>query len=351
MNHQTTLTPDELARMVTTIKPSWRIREATPAEAGHHPVYKLAVETSAGNRDCYLKATPPEKAPSVKLEGRLLAILDRHTDIPVPTVYGVVDDHDTLQAPFLLQEAMPGRTIRRTELPSFSDDNFRRIAFDTGRHLADLHAVDAVDSFGYLTCDGPERHGESPVGDSTTVTVADPVADWQDQLRDWATETCTALEETRFADIPPEAEPVLETEIDRIEGEFDPVLARIDNVLENVLLEDTEVRSMLDWEFTIAATPAYDIVNVAWSLAGGAYLFGPDVPDRRALIRAALIRGYRDEGSESVIDQVRANCDCYELLSLLRSMSLLEQWYQLFDLERTIDEAAQNLRTELELYC
>jgi len=126
------------------------------------------------------------------------------------------------------------------------------------------------------------------------------------------------------------------------------VLARIDNALENVLLEDAELRAMLDWEFTIAATPGYDIVNVAWSLAGGPYLFDPEVPDRRAMVREALFRGYRDRGGDSVVDQARANRDCYELLSAVRSMTLPKHWYQLFDLDRTIDDAASNLRREVK---
>lgn len=245
---------------------------------------------------------------------------------------------------------MPGQTKQRTELASLSDSSLRKIARDTGRHLADLHALDAVDAFGFLTCDGPVLHGESPDGETDTVTVAAPVADWQNQLRDWATDTITSLEETRFADVAPEAESVLKTEIDGIEGEFDPVLARIDNALENILLENTDLRTMLDWEFTIAATPEYDIVNVAWSLAGGPYLFNPEVTDRREIVREALFRGYRDQGNESAIDQARANRDCYELLSALRSMTLLKHWYQLFDLDRDIDDAASNLRTEVKTH-
>lgn len=38
-----------------------------------------------------------------------------------------------------------------------------------------------------------------------------------------------------------------------------------------------------------------------WSLAGGPYLFAPDVPDRRALVREALLQGYRDCGPAHVI--------------------------------------------------
>ena len=348
MQYDTELTRDELQRMTTSIAPTWRVCEASETAAGHHIVYRLSVETPDGMRDCYLKGTPEGKSPSVDLEARLLTLLDCHTTIPVPTVLGVVDEDDSLPTPFMLLEAMPGRTEHRSTLSSLSDDSLRAIARDTGRHLAALHRLDVVDAYGFLACDDSLARGDRPTGAFTTVTVADPIVDWRERLRDWASGTLAALEETRFADIVPEAEPIVGAMIDGIEGPFDPVLARIDNALENVLLEGDTVSAMLDWEFTIASTPGYDIVNVAWSLAGGPYQFAPDVPDRGELVRQALLDGYRDQGRKTIVDQTRANRDCYELLSALRSMHHLEHWYQLFDLDDQIDESASKLRTEVE---
>lgn len=348
MQYDTALSRNELRRTVAAISPSWRVRDATAAEAGHHSVYRLAVETPDGIRDCYLKATPEGKPPSVDLEARLLATLDCHTGLPVPSVHGIVDEHDDLHAPFVLLEAMPGTAEPRTGLASLPDDRLRRIARDTGRYLAELHSLDAVDAYGFLASDGPALHGERPSGAFGTVAVADPVSDWHERLYDWADGTLAALDGTRFADVAPAAEPVLEAEIDAVDGPFEPTLARIDDALENVLLADDEVTAMLDWEFSIAATPGYDVVNVAWSLAGGPYLFASDVPDRRALVRAALLSGYRDRGGETVVERSRANRDCYELLSALRSMTHLEQWFQLFDLDGEIDAAASNLRAEVD---
>jgi aminoglycoside phosphotransferase (APT) family kinase protein len=347
MQYDTTLTRDELERMTATIAPSWRIRDATPTAAGHHPVYNLTVESPEREFECYLKATPHERAPSVNREARLLAILGRHTGIPVPTVYGLVDEHDTLPAPFTLLEAMPGDVTSPTGVGSVPDDRLRSAARDTGRYLADLHALDAVDAFGFLTADGPTLHGGQPSGDPGTVTVAEPTPDWQEQLRDWATGTLGDLRETRFADVAPEAEPVLGSLIDDVEGDPEPVVARIDSALDNTLLANGEVRAMLDWEFTIAATPAYDVVCVTESLAGGLSLYAPGCPDRRDLVREAILAGYRERGSDTVVEHLRANRECYELLSALRSMTHLEPWYQLFDIEDQIDHAASSLRREV----
>ena len=349
MQFNTVLTQDELDRMIDAIAPSWRIREATPTDAGHHAVYQLAVETTEGNRGCYLKATPENKDPSVDLEARLLMMLDRHTGIRVPTVHGIVDEHDQLPAPFVLMEAVPGELNSRTELASVPNDRLRGFARDTGRQLADLHSLDAVDGFGFLTAAGPTLYGARPSGDLDTVAVADPVADWRERLHDWANGTLNDLEDTRFADVVPEARPIVDSRIDDINGPFEPALARIDSSFENVLLADDGLSAMLDWEFTIAATPAYDVTAVAWSLAGGPYLFAPEVPDRRDLIGEAILDGYRERGNGRVTEQVRTNRECYELLAALRSMVHLRSWYRLFDLGEQIDDAASNLRDEVSV--
>lgn len=347
MGPDATLSQQELEDALEPIEPDWRIHEATAATAGHHAVYRLAVDTPDGERACYLKATPDDAEASVDLEARLLAVLDAHTELPVPTVYGAVDDHEALPAPYALLEAMPGTATPRTALASLPEESLLGVGRAVGRYLADLHRLDATDAFGFLTYVGPALDGGRPRGDPGTIAVADPTDDWRERLHDWTTGTLADLASTRFADVPPAVEPAVRTEISDLDGPFEPVLARTDQALENVLLEDGEPSALLDWEFTLGATPAYDVCSVAWSLAGGPYLFAPDVPDRRDPLGVAVLEGYRDRGPDRVAEQVRANGDCYHLLSVLRSMVFLEDWYRQFDLGGHLDEAAADLRSEL----
>lgn len=353
MNYETTLTDAQLTRMLESIESGWTLREATPAETGHHAVARLDVETPAGRRTCYLKATPPGKPPSVDLEARLLAGVDANTAVPVPSVLGVVDEDDDLPAPYVLLSTEPGEARSRTTLPSVSDRELRRLARETGRGLAGLHAVDAVDAFGFLTHDGPALSGRRPADDFATVAVEDPTPDWRERLAGWAEDTLVDLEGTRFADVIPDVRPVLMDRVDAVEGPFEPALARVDQSIENVLVDGDDLTAWIDWEFTIAATPAYDLCCVAWSLAGGPYQFDADVPDRRSPVREALFEGYADapvhgeRPPAAIVDQARANRACYELLSTLRSMEHLEGWYQLFDLSSRIDRSARELREEL----
>lgn len=348
MNYDTTLPTAEIEQMLKTIEPTWELADATPVSAGHHAVARLTVDTPEARRDCYLKATPPEKGPTIHLEARLLAGVGARSEIPVPSLDGVVDEHDRLPAPYVLLSAVPGNARSRLELPSVRDETLQRIARQSGRYLAQLHKLDAVGSYGFLAHDGPVLTGEQPETDFATVTVADPSDDWTRTVHNWATATLDNLEDTRFPDVVAEARPVIESRIDALEGPFEPVLARIDNSIENVLVDDGDLTALIDWEFTIAATSAYDLVCVAWSLAGGPYLFADDVTDRRPLVREALLDGYADYHTGDAVERYRANRACYELLSLLRSMVHLEDWYQLFDLGNRIEPAAVRLREELD---
>ena len=350
MEYDTTLTRTELDRIVAEIEPAWRVRmaEATPSDVGHHVVYRLDIETPDGERACYLKATPPEKDGMVDLEARLLALLEARTDLPVPTVYGVVDAHDELPAPFLLLEAVNGDATPRIDPSTVSPAAHRRLARDTGRCLARLHEIDAVDAYGFLARDEAPLDGGRPGGTPDSLTVADPVTDWRERLREWTTETVAGLEASRFADLAPEAEATLDARIDDLDGPFDPVLARVDQSLENVLADEDGLTGLIDWEFTVAATPAYDLVHVGYGLAGGPFVFAPTVADRRSTVFEALLDGYAERDPDRAT-QARTNWGCYELLFVLRAMTNLTEWFPMVGLGEQTDEAAAALRTEVSL--
>lgn len=342
-----TLSDDELDRIVTLIAPEWRIGDATPLELGGHPVYRLLLETPAGERECYAKATPDGASQSVALEARILAVLDRHTTLPVPSVIGAIDDHEDLPAPVVLTSAMPGEASSRFELGSYPEDSLRALARATGRSLADLHALSAVDGFGFLTHRGPTLHGDRPSGDLDSIAVADPTDSWDEQLRAWTDDAIDALAGTRFADLAPHVEDVMATRVDGLDGPFEPVLARIDQSLDNVLVDDGQLTALLDWEFTVAATPAYDIAHVVFSLAGGPYLYAAPMPDRRRSLREAVLAGYRERGDGVIVEQARSNWPCYGLLTTLRAMVHLQDWFAGFDLDDELDDAAAALREEV----
>lgn len=338
---------DELEQILECIIPGWTLVEAQSVETGYHDVYRLAVESPAGKRHCYVKSAPPGKSPTARLGSRMQTILAKHTRIPVPTVHGVIDHHEDLPAPLVLMSALPGDSVARIDLDSIPDDTLTEIARESGRYLADLHALDPVDGYGYLTPVGPDLIGEPPSGSLDTVAVEDPTEEWTERLHQAADQELRIVEETRLADIVPRIRPVLESRIEGVEGPFEPVLARIDHSVENMLLVEGEITAFLDWGFTIAATRGYDLVHVTRSLAGGPYLYGPDTRDRRPLIRDALLAGYCEATTTVQPDRIRATWSCYTLHSSVRSMGHLESWYETFDLVPRLDDAAAALQQEL----
>lgn len=311
-----------IERMVETIRPDWRVRDARPAEDGMHLVYHLGVETPDGTRECVLKATPAGGPVQNHTGARILGILDAHTSIPVPEVYGVVDDHPDLPAPFFLMASVDGRAIRRAEMDGVPAETFAWLARETGRHLAELHDLDATDRFGVVTAN-PARplDGDPPAGSLDDVVVTGGTTDWREYVRSSAEDALEGLAETEFEDLVSPARERIDGMVDDLAGPFDPALGHVDNQPANLLFDEERrsVTGVLDWGFTLSVTPAYDLAFAEHSLAGGPWWFVPSTPDHSTRIREAMAEGYRAVGPERVVEQYRDHGDCYGLLAALHS--------------------------------
>ena len=352
MDAEPSLSAATIEDMVTAVDESWQIDavRAAPSEAGHHIIYEVSISADHGPDTCYLKATQPERSATVDFEGRILGVLTGHSDLPVPNVYGVVDDHEDVPTPYVLMESLPGFATSRIAPGTLSERTHRHLAAQTGRWLADLHAIPAVDGYGYLDYDDRRRSGEPPGCDSDVLTVIDPVDEWREQVQRSAASEIDQLTDTRFRDLASALETALEEEIDRLTGPFSPALARIDHSLENVLHQDGTLTGILDWEFTIAATPGYDLVHCAKAMAGGPFLFAPSVTDRWSIVFEAMLDGYRERVGAEAVSQIRVNRRCYDLLATVRTMAHLDEWYPMVGLADEIDRAADVLRTEVRAW-
>jgi aminoglycoside phosphotransferase (APT) family kinase protein len=354
MNFDRTLPTNTITEAVQNIKPSWEVIDTAAAEHGHHIVYFLNVQNEAGEQRAVLKATPKGKSPVCDKEARMQSILDGHTNVPVPEVYGVVDEHDSLPAPFMLQSHLDGTNYRGDVIRDLSTGDVEQLARSTGRYLAELHSLDAVDAYGYVGIEYSETlTGQPPNSDPEQIVVGDATDSWETYVDNSATQLVEALEDTRFADEQKHIEPVAERCAERLVGEFDPVIARIDSAIDNLMLDrkTCEVTGMLDWEFCVAATPAYDLVFVVHSLVDGFWSLLPDTPDHRETAQTNLLGGYEEAESSRIIEQFHANEECYNLLVDLHAMLNFDDWFDLIgiDHERR-DHAADQLRDRLRRY-
>lgn len=343
-----------ISKMVRAINSSWNICEHTSAKGGYLPVQLLRLDTPTGTKSAVLKASADGDRHGIDTEARILRLLGAHSSIPVPDVYGVVDEHIQLTAPFFLMEYVPGTTIERTELHAVSQERLQKIARVSGRYIAELHRLDAFESYGFLKRN-PEMtlRGERPPATFDQIVVTDPTTSWQAQIRTWKEGTLAGVRDSRFADLVPKIEPVLDEQIDQLEGSFEPVLGHIDNSIENVRHDpDTgEITALLDWAFSLSVTSGYDLVLIEESLNGGQWRLLPESPDYTETIRPALLDGYCEIRSESVRDELERHRELYELLSLARSMNNLSLWLGFQDAApEQIDAAAQTVRQSAGTY-
>lgn len=321
-----TLAHDQLAAMVSQIRPDWHLREATLADSGWTALYHLALETPDGPRNCVLKASPFEDEPAgIDAEARIQAVVRAHTSIPVPEVLGAVDVYETLRTPYFLMEELPGEPIRMAEIGALSDATLRGVARESGRYLGQLHEVDAgLEAFGKgIDYEGDELlAGERPPADPTQLTVLDGYENWSDQLRAWFEEDLELLSDSRFSDLESRLRTELNCRLDALPEPEPPVLGRVDHGWFNLLVdrETGSLEGVVDWGSRFAVPPAFDLATVEHLLAGGWWIALPDVPDRRPLVREALLDGYEKE--RPVPPHLDAHRACYHLDDLVRWMGL-----------------------------
>lgn len=341
-----TLPRAAIERMVAEIRPGWTVGDATLAEDGHTSVYVLSVETPAGPETVVLKATPDDRPRGVGMEARLMTALSERTEIPVPTVYGAVETHDDLRAPFFVMEAVDGATLSFEETPTLSDAALERTARETGRYLAQLHALDAVDAFGQVTVADQAPGGDRPSTHLDGLAVWEPSHSWPERLDAWVEDHLAALEGSRFGDLVPALDEHLAGAVDSLSGPFSPVMGRVDHGVHNLMLDAAtgEIRAVLDWGFTLAVPPAYDLSCVEYVLGGSVLRPLPGAPDRQGLVREALCAGYRAEAG-ALPESYREHRQCYQLLSRVLSMTHVAGDIAQVP-ERHYDAVAASLRRE-----
>lgn len=321
------LSPSTIRRMVELVEPAAELQETTPAEAGFSPVSLVTVETDGERREWVLKAAPDEEDTGVATDARIQALLGARTSIPVPTVLGVVDEHPALPTPFYLMEAMPGSDVGYEEVGWLADDVLRTTSRQIGAALGELHRLDAVESFGLVTADPAPTLTESrPSGSVTHLGVLDGEDTWEGWVEAWVDRELDRHADSPFDDLTPALEDWCRSALDAVARPHSPVLGRNDHGFHNLLIdrETGDVTAMLDWAYTLAVSPSFDFEYAAY-LFSGAFLSGiPEVPDRRELVRAAMLEGYRATAPD-LVEGVASPSPLYELLAAMRVMNDFEQ--------------------------
>jgi Ser/Thr protein kinase RdoA (MazF antagonist) len=326
MSPDRSISHDTLERMIQFVDPAWELREADPSPRGHTAVYHVDVETDDGLLEAVLKASPDGDAHGIATEAHLLAILQDRTSIPVPPVIAVVDGRDDLPTPFFLMETMPGTALPYEETRHVDDTALRRMARQTGAYLGELHAVGSIEGFGVVSADRTGRTvGGRPSADPGKLVVAEGATAWPDFLRASVEPELEKVGTSRFSDLAPRLQTAIHGGIEGLRSSDAPVLGRIDHGVHNLLIdrETGDIRTVIDWGFTLAVTPGYDLVTVEYVLSGAVLAPLPGASDRREQVRDAMARGYR-EFAQYPADELAAARRSYELMAVIRAMNHLE---------------------------
>jgi aminoglycoside phosphotransferase (APT) family kinase protein len=242
-------------------------------------------------------------------------------------------------------DACSGEELPYEHLAEFDDDAMRRLAYDTGRYLGELHSIDAVDGFGHVRYNGLELSGDAPSGDPTVLQADESRDDWPSYFRARVGAELDGTDESRFASVASELRTHLAAVADEFDGPFESVLGRNDHGLHNLLVdpETGEITATLDWAYTLAVPPAFDF-EFAVYLYGGSFLAGlPDARDRRPLVREAMVEGYGEVAPERV-ETVSTPEPRYELVAMAR---MLRDFHNLDLSEEAAERCAERLRADV----
>jgi aminoglycoside phosphotransferase (APT) family kinase protein len=325
------VTDADVAGMVRACPPEWRCRGYERAEEGTDFVAFVDCETPDGQRTAVLKATTagfvePEVA---RAEPRLYALAGRETSIPVPEVYGFVDDHAEYPSPFYLLERLDGENYE-SDPRSLGVDRRERVCRDAGTNLAELHGLGTFDRIGSVGVRD---------GDLTVVPNDEggPYDDGREWFRDAVDGTLAALadgtyfpdlaeEPERFADLVPVLREAFDERVAAMSEPDPPRFCHWDYRWGNLLLDPAtaETRAVLDWANLSTAEPAYNLACVEYHLLDD----GDEEPTRerhRTALREAYARGREDWAFDANVVERMA---VYALLKRCDAMACLPLWHE-----------------------
>jgi len=308
-----------VAEMVQHLQPDWSVESVERSEHGTDLVAMLDVDSPDRRRRVVLKATTadwvdPETA---RAEPRLLSLVDRETEIPVPTLFGVCEHHPEYPAPFFLMEHVDG-TNHEDGWPSLQ---------------AAIHELDVLD--GTRVGRVGLQDGRLRVLDTDEFSPGTAFHDWLlssyeeslDSLADGGYFPELAEDRTRFGAIVPELRAYLRETLPELPEPEPPVLCHSDYRYGNLLVdpETGETRAVLDWGLLSAAAPAYNIAKTE------SFLLSPDRdgPDVVETLREQFRSAYtRQRDGWSFDEATRERMRLYRLTCRIDAMSCLPLWHE-----------------------
>lgn len=332
MTEATPVDDDAVAGMVGAIRPDWSVETVERSDHGTDFVAFLDLRTPEGPREAVLKATTAGLVdPAVaRAEPRLLELVGRETDVPVPAVIGYRDEDPIHPAPFVLLERVDGENVegRPRELPPAVRECVVR---EAGANLASLHALGPLAGVGTIGVEEGDLAvldtAEHPRYDDHRTWVLEGAEETLDALADGGFFPELADDPDRFADLVPRLRAHLRAVIPTLPPAAAPTYCHWDYRYGNLLVDPGtgETRAVLDWANLSAAEPAYNLAAVE------SHLFDPVVEDETLVagLREPFRSAYADaRPGWSFDDATRRRIETYLLVKRIDAMACLPLWLE-----------------------
>ncbi|MFC7197382.1 phosphotransferase family protein [Halosimplex aquaticum] len=315
-------------RMVTAVDGDWTVLDATEISEGGNETVAVTVETDDGVRECVLKATDEEHGGgNLAAEAKLLRLLGAETSVPVPEVYGVVDDHPDLPTPLFLMGRTDGEPLP-ADASAIPNDEMAAYVRQVGRSLGEIHSVDAFGGYGPVAdadrVDPADAGGARPLARAYGLALADPHDSWAARVPATAEWMLERVGETRFGDLVPALDDAITERYERLDLPGRPVISRIDHHPGNLAVDrgSRSVTGLLDWGLVRTTDPEYDLVCAEQGFCGTDSLDS----DRRERLRSALYEGYDETHERRVDGAFEARRRLYQLVFIAPNMTWVSAW-------------------------
>lgn len=316
--------------MVQTLEPEWSVESIDRVTHGVNFVATLGVRTPTA-RTVVLKATTTDLVPEVaRSEPRLLELVGRETDVPVPSVIGTCNDHEDYPTPFYLMDHIAGENYEGHP-ERLTPDARERVLREAGRNLAELHALGPLPAAGTIGV----HDGDLTVIATDDHPQYDDFRDWLLRHVDWMLDRLTnggyfpelAEQPTRFADLVPDLRQYVRETIPKLSEPEQPTYCHRDYRYGNLLVDPKtgKARAVLDWADLLSADPAYNLASTE------SLLLNPDTEgdEYTQMLRHAFRTAYTQQRECWAFDrETHKRMRLYRLACRVNAMACFPLWYQ-----------------------
>lgn len=355
-------TEETFADMVRHLQPDWTPVAFTRVTEGVNSAVVVDMNTPRGDRTVVLKtstSTHPLAADRAQAEPHVISLVRRETAVPVPSVLGSCDDHDSYPTPYFLMEYVDGESFSQDEAPELPPSVRETIFREAGRNLAAIHGLGPLEAVGDI------------VGRDGAVTILDtPASPSYDSFHEWLLnsyeETLDQLVEDggyfpelaeqpdRFDDLVPEIRRYLRETVPELSPPEPPTYCHKDYRYGNLVVapETGATRAVLDWANLMSAPPGFNLAIAESKLLKPDLNTDADTSrGRTGELRRALWDGYESGRDGWQFDEAtRERIRVYRLVYRLDAMACLPLFSQIDPTLDDRDARAAEHRAFVEQY-